>query len=210
MDQPKLLHHSFRFHMATPTSLPQPLGTQSQQYKYITHDQLDSEWLGSARRLLQHFDGPSENVEPTSIDARYEQGTLVWVLQSKGRQHANFNTEAVCSSFMLNKKRRDKKDARVMKKKKQMMSEEGETSYEHENDADANETTMEDALEGSNNLFARYHSRSEWFQRARVVCDDDPLDDGASFEQRMQRRVKVRYSRGSTYRVRAYNLVPGE
>ncbi|KAL3770270.1 hypothetical protein ACHAWO_003675 [Cyclotella atomus] len=190
--------------MASTSLLPQP--TESQQYKYITHDHLDADWLGSASRLMQYFDGSFENDESTSIDARYEPGALVWVLQSKGRQHANFNTEAVCSSFMLNKKRRDKKDARVMKKK-MMMAEEGETSNEHEND-DANRAVIEDELEGSDNIYTRYHSRSEWFQRARVVRDDDPLEDCASFEQRMQRRVKVRYSRGSTYRVRAYNLVP--
>eukprot|EP00956_Cyclotella_meneghiniana_P034270 scaffold102986_cov42-Cyclotella_meneghiniana.AAC.1 len=104
---------------------------------------------------------------------------------------------------MIHKKRRDKKDARATNK-----------NFDEGGDHDAstiNEYTLsgEDAKhdESTNTSYA-YHSRSEWYLRARVICDEDPLEDGVSLETRMQRRVKVRYSKGSTYRVRAFNLVP--
>ena len=183
------------------------MGQNKRQYKYITHDQFEVDWLGSAERLQRYFDGSYLNDDFKSATTRYEPGTLVWVLQSKGRQHSNFNTEAECTSYMLHKKRRDKKHQRAMKK----IIANGDASSRHE----MKEEVVDDAkitneTEKQTSREYGYHSKSEWFQRARVVSDEDPLKDGASFEERMQRRVKVRYSRGSTYRVRAFNLVPGK
>lgn len=76
-------------------------------------------------------------------------------------------------------------------------------------------------------------SRKEFFLRARVLTDDEAIpnndDDGVAaavdndnnndddddpsssssiHKRRMARRILVRYSKGSTYRVRAYNLIP--
>ena len=191
-----------------PLTLPQPVDSNLQKYKYITHDQLEVDWLGSARTLHQHFDGS----HASSNKARYEPGTLVWVLQSKGRQHSNFNTEAACTSYMLHKKRRDKKHTRT---KKKLLANGGQRSG-NEDDIDVVTDNVkvknenETIIKGPTNLTHGYHSKSEMFQRARVVCDDDPLEDGVQFEKRMLRRVMVRYSKGSTYRVRAFNLVPSK
>jgi hypothetical protein len=61
-----------------------------------------------------------------------------------------------------------------------------------------------------------YHSRKEFFLRARVIADDEEVllsSDGSdisndSISQWEQRRILVRYSKGATYRVHAYNLIP--
>lgn len=93
---------------------------------------------------------------------------------------------------------------------KKMLAGEGETSVSATNINFDHNTASQNQVEEPTTQSYGYHSKSEMFQRARVVCDDDPLEDGVSFEQRMKRRVKVRYSRGSTYHVRAFNLVPGQ
>ncbi|KAL7529576.1 hypothetical protein ACHAXR_003035, partial [Thalassiosira sp. AJA248-18] len=66
-------------------------------------------------------------------------------------------------------------------------------------------------------------SRKEFFLRARVISDNEPISsssgdyDGttttsssATKKQQLsgERRILVRYSKGATYRVRAYNLIP--
>eukprot|EP00804_Cyclotella_cryptica_P002604 CCRYP_010424-RA/>CCRYP_010424-RA protein AED:0.20 eAED:0.20 QI:41/1/1/1/1/1/3/458/441 len=210
----------------SPLSLPQPPipsdGTCPQQpYKYITHDQLEIEWLGSAS-TLQRYLTESQEIHQRQDDssdngkARYQPGTLVWVLQSKGRQNSKFNDKSTCNSLMLHKKRRDKKNKRAMEK---CLEKGGYECHAREASTIDNKTEIiknitsidnmaSESLEATSNSSYVYHSKSEMFLRARVVSDDDPLENDLSFEKRMQRRVLVRYSKGATYRVRAYNLLP--
>lgn len=190
-------------------SLPQPSSLNrgdsaknNRPYKYITHDQLEVDWLGSSSTLQKYLNKSTHDV--TNQDGRYRPGTLVWVLQSKGRQHSRHNVKSECTSHMIHKKRRDKKDARATNKNSEKGGVDALTIDEHA--AEEVDTKLEESTGSS----YAYHSRSEWYLRARVVWDEDPLEGGMSLEQRMQRRVKVRYSKGSTYRVRAFNLVPGE
>lgn len=67
-------------------------------------------------------------------------------------------------------------------------------------------------LDTSDNTFGQCN-RSELFLRARVVSDNiDENDDATKGKiefRKEERRVLVRYSKGSTYHVRASNLIPG-
>jgi hypothetical protein len=116
---------------------------------------------------------------------------------------------------MLHKKRRDKKNKRAFEKSlanggHDCQAGEASTTDNLPENATATENIASASLEENSNLSYVYHSKSEMFLRARVVSDDDPLEDGFLIEKRMQRRVLVRYSKGATYRVRAYNLLPGK
>lgn len=214
--------------MTSPPSLPQPPIASNdtchrQPYKYITHDQLETDWLGSARTLHRYLHGSQVIHQHTDGsrdygNERYQPGTLVWVLLSKGRQHSKFNDKAACNSLMLHKKRRDKKNKRAFEKSLANgahVCQDGEAPT-HENLPEisekptATQSIASASLEENSNSSYGYHSKSEMFLRARVVSDDEPLEDGISIEKRIQRRVLIRYSKGATYRVRAYNLMPGK
>jgi hypothetical protein len=187
--------------------LPQPSTSGGfQPYKYITYDLLEAEWIGSANELHKCLDRGTN--DGSSAAARYQPSTLVWVLLSKGRHHSKFNDRSACTSLILHKKRRDKKNKRATEKLASGgdRNQPGETSANRRGEINDDETAV--GMQDTTSSYCGYHSKSEMFLRARVVSDDEPLEVDASFETRMQRRVLVRYSKGATYRVRAYNLVP--
>ncbi|KAL3816262.1 hypothetical protein ACHAXA_000201 [Cyclostephanos tholiformis] len=206
-------------------------------YAYVPYDVLDADWLGDTRRLILPGPASSssstmrhagEGDDGSGRDghnyhhARYSPGTLVWVLLSKGRRghHRNNNTTGGCGDALaLHKKRRDKKNRR------RIVDDEGSRiDDEIDNEVDGDEEDDDERK-----VAAMNYSRKEFFLRARVVSDDESIDTSSSStssssssfsnggydptrygrdNDRDRRRVLVRYSRGSTYRVRACNLVP--
>jgi hypothetical protein len=154
----------------------------------------------------------------------YSPGTLVWVLLSRGGRCHNRRTsddapiQCGGDALALHKKRRDKKNTRRI-----VVDDDEEENGRYEEGGDDHDEP---------NVATMNYSRKEFFLRARVVSDDeifaapslsspnstsystsssegrDPMGNGMSDDGRDRRRVLVRYSGGSTYRVRAYNLVP--
>lgn len=208
------LHHQVMTSLPQP---PQPAHGDS-PYIYITHDELETDWLGDPVRLRtllmggDNVDGTVDTSDGTTItNERYSPGTLVWVLLSKGKQHSKSSNKNACNSLMLHKKRRDKKNKRREEKNGVEDGSEDNAKIVEVKEAAGDTTTTE---QGKHNAFS-YHSKSEMFLRARVVSDTDEIeesnseDEFGSAEKRMQRRILVRYSKGATYHVRAYNLIPG-
>ncbi len=162
---------------------------------------------------------------------RYSPGTLVWVLLSRGGRCHNRRTNDTApircgggDALALHKKRRDKKN-------KRRVIDDVDSRFVNDGDGDENgrdDEGEEEAKENdeSNVAASMNYSRKEFFRRARVVSDDesfaipssslsstsnegsDAMGHGMREDGRDRRRVLVRYSGGSTYRVRAYNLVP--
>ncbi|KAL9188154.1 hypothetical protein ACHAXT_006532 [Thalassiosira profunda] len=182
-----------------PISLPQPPprpaeSAARQPYRYLPYDVLESDWRGDPRRLERSLPGAA------AADAgRYAPGTLVWVLLSKGKPKQPSNSaQSGYDAQALHKKRRDKKNKRKT------------TSCK----TDGADTAIHGDVPEASFCNPTLHntSRKEFFLRARVVSDDEPLpadgDGECSAQKRGERRILVRYSKGATYRVRAYNLIP--
>lgn len=151
-------------------------------------------------------------------------GTLVWVLLSKGKpKQPNNAQQSGFDALALHKKRRNKKNKRKIdgeiattenevdstKKDSADHVENGTESNDNVANNDGNDKNTVSQLETS----SLNQSRKEFFLRARVVTDDEPIAEKAgdskqsSATKHNERRILVRYSRGATYRVRAYNLI---
>lgn len=182
--------------MMTKSTLPQPPpGANDQKnYTYATYDSFEVDWLGDPCLLQSHVIGKKvvKDLDLPKSNGRYAAGTLVWVLLSKRKPKDNQASSASGFDAMaLHKKRRNKKNK-------------GSTAKEHEEETSAkSESTEQNSQEA---LYNR--SKKEFFLRARVISDDEEVNDESSQKQRSERRVLVRYSKGATYRVRAYNLIP--
>ena len=210
------------------STLPQPPPEANDQknYTYVTYDSFESDWLGDPCLLQSHVMGKKvvKDLDLPASNGRYSAGTLVWVLLSKRKPKDNQASSASGYDAMaLHKKRRNKKNK-------------GSTAQEHEEATSAKSGSTEQDNHGNehsqqalynpqeheeeatsaksdsteqNNLEALYNrSKKEFFLRARVISDDEEVNDELSQKQRSERRVLVRYSKGATYRVRAYNLLP--
>lgn len=173
---------------------PPPGANDQKNYTYVTYDSFEMDWLGDPCLLQSHVMGKKivKDLDlPTSND-RYAAGTLVWVLLSKRKPKDNqASSVSGYDAMALHKKRRNKKNK-------------GSTAQEPEEETSAKSESTE-----QNNQEALYNrSKKEFFLRARVISDNEEVNDESSEKQRSERRVLVRYSKGATYRVRAYNLLP--
>lgn len=178
-------------------SLPQP--PDNQQYKYVPYDIFETDWLGDPRRLIQSNNNNNDD-DTIKTSSRYEPGTLVWVLLSKGKpkQPTNGSNTQGYNALALHKKRRNKKNKRKMINNECMNKEEDSEQQEENNKEDDCFSTLN-------------HSRKEFFIRARVISDDEDIlssESTTKAKARDDRRILVRYSKGATYRVRSYNLIP--
>ena len=217
--------------MVTPTVLPQP-PCHRDYYTYVPYDVLERDWLGDPLRLKEALssigatkvteDGNENENEinnssssigssdgDLSLLSRYAPGTLVWVLLSRGKKKSMIHpTKVNGNAFALHKKRRDKKN-------KQPIDVE---TY----NAEIICTNDEDELGVDNDgvIQKQNYSRKEFFLRARVVSDDEEFIIGNNcnddcnnptttlMEKHNSRHVLVRYEGGTTYHVKAYNLIP--
>ena len=188
--------------MSTTSALPQPpQGGNEQTYTYVTYDGLETDWLGDARclrsKLMNSSSDDSNDEVNCNQGGRYSTGALVWVLLSKKKPKDVQNCNSGFHDTALHKKRRNKKN----KASADTESEEHKTSKQSGDEQD-NDHGHE------NNQTALYNrSKKEFFLRARVISDDEAGTDETSEQERSKRRVLVRYSKGATYRVRAYNLL---
>ena len=149
----------------------------------------------------------------------------------------NVASSGCADALAIHKKRRDKKNKRritsstnsnttMMNESISHQSSEEESTtivsgqlqqeQREEEDSSINESTS-----STQTLTVNHHSRKEFFLRARVVADDEEIisqktssssssSSAASsvVGSQWNRRILVRYSRGATYRVHAYNLIP--
>ena len=188
-------------------SLPQP--PDNQQYKYVPYDIFETDWLGDPRRLIQSNNNNNDD-DTIKTPSRYEPGTLVWVLLSKGKpkQPTNGNNTQGYNALALHKKRRNKKNKRKMINNECMNKEEDSEQDKEENNKGDDNKQLEENEETI--LSTLNHSRKEFFIRARVISDDEEIvaESTTTAKARDDRRILVRYSKGATYRVRAYNLIP--
>ena len=172
----------------------------------------------------------------SNCEGRYAPGALVWVLLSKGKPKQTHMQQQQSSGFnqlALHKKRRDKKNKRkanndavkndVINKEQNSVcgNVDDGSRKEDASEEDTNNKSTESECKGANvnttQTTTLNQSRKEFFLRARVISDDEPMpssaeenDDSKRQQQQKisERRILVRYSRGATYRVRAYNLIP--
>ena len=195
-------------------SLPQPPDTRN-RYHYVPYDTFETDWLGDPQRLgsLMRYEVASIN---ESTVKRYAPGTLVWVLLSKGKPKQTNNNNQGIDTLALHKKRRDKKN------KRKNISESESASSSVPVDNIASESSKDEKSQNSSSRepksdltceMINNHSRKEFFLRARVISDDEETseserDGKTPTAKHGERRILVRYSRGATYRVRAYNLIP--
>ena len=194
--------------MSTSSSLPQPpLGGNDRQYSYVPYDGLETDWLGDELRLrscLMESPSGESNDEVNCADGggRYAPGTLVWVLLSKKKPKDAQNCNSGFHDTALHKKRRNKKNKG---------SGSGDAESEESNQASSSKQNIDDQNNDhgheSNQATLYNRSKKEFFLRARVISDDEVVNDETSEQERSKRRVLVRYSKGATYRVRAYNLL---
>lgn len=167
---------------------------------------------------------------PVNTVARYSPGTLVWVMLSKGKpKHANTSTATATATttttatpisgcaadaLAIHKKRRNKKNkGKVTSNSYNTCFEMSESvtgrSQQEQQQHEEDELISTTTTTNTTTLTVNHHSRREFFLRARVVADDEEImiaQDSSS--NQWERRVLVRYSRGATYRVHAYNLIP--
>ena len=189
-------------------TLPQP-PHYNQQYKYVPYDIFETDWLGNPRRLLIQSNNNNNNDDDAiKTPSRYEPGTLVWVLLSKGKpkQPTNGNNTGY-NALALHKKRRNKKNKRKINNDCINNEEDSEQQHEENDKGDDNKQWEEN----EETISTLNHSRKEFFIRARVISDDNeiiPAAGSTTKAARDERRILVRYSKGATYRVRAYNLIP--
>ena len=223
-------------------SLPQPpssyyqKGSNLQQhrpYKYVPYDVFETDWLGDSQLLhLQSLTNENIDTSVNSLfkqpdkDQRYAPGALVWVLLSKGKpKQPNHSAQSGYDAQCLHKKRRNKKNKRKVNDDDATTDDgvlSGEISNTDENvHAEKEASVNQNSFSIQKETTTLNHSRKEFFLRARVISDDEPIsssengdaDNGkkdaiVNIVKRNERRVLVRYSKGATYRVRAYNLVP--
>ncbi len=193
--------------MTEKSSLPQPpLGGNDKQYAYVTYDGLETDWLGDELRLRSRLMGSSSKSNTDEVNCnhyggRYSPGTLVWVLLSKKKPKDVQNSNSGYHDTALHKKRRNKKN-----KNKGSVDIESEEPNREASTQNSNEGQHNDGHE-SNQAPLYNRSKKEFFLRARVISDDEVVNDESSEQERSKRRVLVRYSKGATYRVRAYNLL---
>ncbi len=194
--------------MSTSSTLPQPpQAINEQPYTYVTYDGLETDWHGDVHRLRTSLmDTPSSSSECHDEEVncnhggRYSPGTLVWVLLSKKKPKDAQNCNSGFHDTALHKKRRNKKNKGSSAgdgDSKEVDQASKQNGYEERNDY------------GHDNSQAALYNRSkkEFFLRARVISDDEVVNDESSEQERSKRRVLVRYSKGATYKVRAYNLL---
>ena len=206
--------------MSAALCLPQPPCTgiddstsaTNAQYKYVPYDIFEINWLGDPQLLKTQPSPPNQN-----SNDRYAPGTLVWVLLSKGKPKQPKTTNSTHKNIgynaqALHKKRRNKKN----KRKESTNDDDGE---EREEDANVNKKDDNDINNLAEETTTLNHSRKEFFLRARVISDDEEVisrteetsSSAAAISTKQKydkRRVLVRYSKGSTYHVKAYNLIP--
>lgn len=221
--------------MVTRTLLPQPPSCLQDCYTYVPYDVLECDWLGDPLRLKEALssigakvteDGNENENEinnsssiissdsDISLLSRYAPGTLVWVLLSRGKKNSTIHPtkgNGGGNALALHKKRRDKKNKRRINVK----------TYNAEmictNDEDDDDEPDVDNYYGV--ILKQNYSRKEFFLRARVVSDDEEIiignncndycnDPTTLLQKRNLRQVLVRYEGGTTYHVKAYNLVP--
>ena len=207
-------------HPREPLSLPQPpaqapseLGETAgaSRYTYVPYDALEKDWHGDGgvlRRSIQSAADNNGGESASSIEedgpGRYAAGSLVWVLLSKGRKATQIDGNGF-GAQCRHMKKRNKNNKR---NGKAVGGENGGTGNT------ANAADEKGSRDDDKNGSAEHHaqttptmnqSRKEFYRRARVVSDDDEVKDSAG---RGDRRVLVRYEKGSTYRVHAYNLLP--
>ena len=206
-------------HPREPLSLPQPpaqapseLGETAgaSRYTYVPYDALEKDWHGDGgvlRRSIQSAADNNGGESASSIEedgpGRYAAGSLVWVLLSKGRKATQIDGNGFGAQCRHMKKRNknNKRNGRAAG------GENGGTGNAA-NAADEKGSRDDDkngSAERAQTTPTMNQSRKEFYRRARVVSDDDEVKDSAG---RGDRRVLVRYEKGSTYRVHAYNLLP--
>lgn len=216
--------------VTTPTVLPQPPCLRD-CYTYVPYDVLERDWLGDPLRLKEALssigatkvteDGNENENEinnsssigssdgDLSLLSRYAPGTLVWVLLSRGKKKSMIHpTKGNGNAFALHKKRRDKKN----KQRIDVETYNAEIICTNDEDED-------DGLDVDNDgvILKQNYSRKEFFLRARVVSDDEEFIIGNNCNDDCNnptttlmdsRHVLVRYEGGTTYHVKAYNLIP--
>ena len=222
--------------MVAPTVLPQPPCLRD-CYTYVPYDVLERDWLGDPLRLKEALssigatkvaeDGNENENEinnsssigssdgDQSLLSRYAPGTLVWVLLSRGKKksmiHHTKGNGGGGNAFALHKKRRDKKN----KQRIDVETYNAEIICTNDEDDDDELDVDNDGVIPKQN-----YSRKEFFLRARVVSDDEEFIIGNNcnddcnnptttlMEKHNLRHVLVRYEGGTTYHVKAYNLIP--
>ena len=186
------------------SSLPQPPAeVNGQPYNFVTYDGLETDWLGDTRRLRSCLlNVPEGNDELICNSSRYAPGALVWVLLSKKKPKDVQNNNSGYHDTALHKKRRNKKN------KSSSRTECDKEQNQIEAKEDNGDEQRTDHRHESNQGGVLYNrSKKEFFLRARVISDDEEVADETNEQERSKRRVLVRYSKGATYRVRAYNLL---
>lgn len=219
--------------MVTPMLLPQPPCLQD-CYTYVPYDVLECDWLGDPLRLKEALssigakvteDGNenkneinnssiiSSDGDPSHL-SRYAPGTLVWVLLSRGKKNSTIHPTKGNgdggNALALHKKRRDKKNKRRI---------DVETYNAEIICTNDEEDDDEPDVDNDGVILKQHYSRKEFFLRARIVSDDEEIiignncndycnDPTTLLQKRNLRQVLVRYEGGTTYHVKAYNLVP--
>ena len=130
---------------------------------------------------------------------RYSPGTLVWVLLSKKKPKDVQNCNSGFHDTALHKKRRNKKN--------KGSAGDGESKGLDQASKQNGDEELNDDGHDNSQIALYNRSKKEFFLRARVISDDEVVNDETSEPERSKRRVLVRYSKGATYRVRAYNLL---
>mmetsp|Transcript_19854 Transcript_19854/g.28288 ORF Transcript_19854/g.28288 Transcript_19854/m.28288 type:complete len:393 (-) Transcript_19854:533-1711(-) len=193
--------------MSTSSTLPQPPQEGNElPYTYVTYDGLETDWLGDVQRLRSSLMDtlPSECNDDLNCNhgGRYSPGTLVWVLLSKKKPRDAQNCNSGFHDKALHKKRRNKKNKGNSSAADGELKEVDDQTSKQNGDEEHND-------DGHDNSQAALYNRSKkiFFLRARVISDDEVVSDETSEQERSKRRVLVRYSKGATYRVCAYNLL---
>ena len=149
----------------------------------------------------------------------------------------NVASSGCADALAIHKKRRDKKNKRritsstnsnttMMNESISHQSREEErttivSGQLQQEQREADDICINESTSSTQTLTVNHHSRKEFFLRARVVADDEEIisqktssssssSSAASsvVGSQWNRRILVRYSRGATYRVHAYNLIP--
>lgn len=181
-------------------------------YTYVPYDALEKDWHGDGgvlKRSIQSATnddcGESASASEGGGPGRYAAGSLVWVLLSKGRKASKIDGNGFGAQCLHLKKRNKNNKHRAGGG---VVGENGgadnaagaDGGRSPPNDESGSAERAERAKAPSMN-----QSRKEFYRRARVISDDDEVKDPAG---RGGRRVLVRYEKGATYRVHAYNLLP--
>jgi hypothetical protein len=149
----------------------------------------------------------------------------------------NVASSGCADALAIHKKRRDKKNKRRITSSTNSNTTMMDESISHQSSEEERTTIVSGQLQqeqreeedssinestsSTQTLTVNHHSRKEFFLRARVVADDEEIisqktsSSSSSLSaassvvgSQWNRRILVRYSRGATYRVHAYNLIP--